>query len=162
MPTKVCGSCLQEKPIEDFWKRNSGRQKGQCRHDCKECSVKYTTEWARENKDRIAISSRKANLKRNFGITEEQYNVLLKQQNYRCAICDKHQDEFKKRLAVDHNHFTKEIRGLLCSYCNHNLVARHRDGSLLRKMADYVEQGTGLFVPKKKRPVKRKRKSEQC
>ena len=75
------------------------------------------------------------------------------------AICEKHQDDLKKRMAVDHNHITGEIRGLLCDYCNHRLVGRHRDGQLLRKIADYVDQGTGKYVPKKKRRTT-KRKSK--
>lgn len=83
---------------------------------------------------------------------------MLKEQDESCAICDRHKDEFKVNLAVDHNHVTGEIRGLLCSYCNHRSVGRHRDGSLLRKIADYLDKGTGLFVPKKKKPVKRRPK----
>lgn len=104
------------------------------------------------------LDKKEYNLKRKYGINLEKYNQLLKKQNNCCAICDKHKDEFKINLAVDHNHITGEIRGLLCSYCNRYVIGRHRDGNLLRKMAAYVEQGTGLYVPKKKRPVKRKPK----
>jgi hypothetical protein len=57
---------------------------------------------------------------------------------------------------VDHDHFSGEIRGLLCTYCNYRVVGKHRDGELLRRIADYVEQGTGWFVPKKKKTKKRK------
>lgn len=99
--------------------------------------------------------SRTSHLKRLYGITVEMYDSLLLKQDSRCAICGKHQDEFPKRLAVDHDHKTGEIRGLLCTYCNHRVVGRHTDGSLLRRIADYVDQGTGWFVPPK---PKRKRK----
>ena len=81
---------------------------------------------------------------------------MLDKQDHCCAICDKHKSEFNQNLAVDHNHVTGEIRGLLCTYCNHRVIGRHRDGNLLRKMADYVDQGTGWFVPKQKRPIKRR------
>lgn len=63
------------------------------------------------------------NLKRKFGIGTDEYNILLKNQSYVCAICSK--DETKKipsggvaKLAVDHCHKTNKIRGLLCGNCN--------------------------------------------
>lgn len=102
-------------------------------------------------------SARYYHLRQKYGITEEQYNRLLEKQKGCCAICDRHSSEFKTRLSVDHNHFTGELRGLLCNYCNRRVVGRHRDGDLLRRLADYVEQGTGWFIPKKRRPKKRKK-----
>jgi len=111
-----------------------------------------------EEKERRRESSRRSALRRKYGISLEQYNELFNQQKGKCAVCERDHTEFNTSLAVDHNHVTGEIRGLLCNYCNHRVVGRHRDAKLLRKLADYVEQGTGWFVPKKKRPVKRKRK----
>jgi hypothetical protein len=102
--------------------------------------------------------SRDRYLQRTYGITEDQYNALLKKQNNGCAVCLRDQSCFTTRLAVDHNHVTKEIRGLLCNYCNRRMVGRHRDAELLRRIADYVDQGTGWFVPTKKRKKKRKKK----
>lgn len=105
------------------------------------------------------MTKRDAYLRRTYGITEAQYNLLLSQQGGGCAVCSRPAESFNKKLAVDHDHVSKEIRGLLCGYCNHRLVGRHRDPVLLRKLADYVSQGTGWFVPKKKkRRKKRKRK----
>lgn len=46
---------------------------------------------------------------------------MLKNQNYRCSICNKHEEKFKYKLAVDHCHLTGEIRGLLCNNCNAGL-----------------------------------------
>lgn len=125
---------------------------------CKPCNVEEVRRWYKENPDKVAATHRKAALKKNYGITPEQWDEMFENQKGCCAICDRHQDMFKKRLAVDHNHETGEIRGLLCAYCNHRVVGRHRDGAKLRKIADYVDQGTGWYVPKKRRPVKRKHK----
>lgn len=75
-----------------------------------------------------------------------------------CALCHRGEEEFKTRLAVDHDHVSGVIRGLLCAYCNHRVIGRHRDGDLLRRMADYVERDTGWIVPPK--PKKRKKKIE--
>jgi hypothetical protein len=105
------------------------------------------------------INARGGHLKRTYGITLAQYDELLAKQDEKCAICLKHESEFNVKLAVDHDHISGEIRGLLCRYCNHRLVGRHRDADLLRRIADYIEKGTGLFVPpKKKRPRKTRRK----
>jgi hypothetical protein len=54
-----------------------------------------------------------------YGITSEQYDELLKLQDHRCAICRARPKT--KRLAVDHDHKTGAVLGLLCSRCNHDL-----------------------------------------
>lgn len=108
------------------------------------------------------LLSRESNLKRLYGITVEQYDNMLEGQNNACAVCKRHTSNFKTRLCVDHDHKSGEIRGLLCHYCNHRLVGRHRDPELLRTIADYISQGTGLFVPAqfktgRKKPRKKKK-----
>ncbi len=95
-------------------------------------------------------------LMRLYGITPEQYNELLERQSGGCAICAKSPDTEGQSLAVDHDHKSGEIRGLLCRYCNHRVVGRHTDADLLRRMADYLDIGTGWYVPPKK---KRRRKT---
>lgn len=98
-----------------------------------------------------ADKARQGHLIRNFGITLEQYNALLARQGEGCALCGKTPDAEGQSLAVDHDHKTGEIRGILCRYCNHRVIGRHRDADLLRRMAEYIELGkTGWFVPKKK------------
>lgn len=64
-------------------------------------------------------------LKRTYGISLERYNEILREQNDSCALCGKHKSHFKKSLAVDHNHKTKKIRGLVCFHCNFSLLRRH-------------------------------------
>ena len=50
------------------------------------------------------------------------YNRAFQIQGGKCALCDKHQSELKRALAVDHDHATGRFRGLLCSPCNSNAV----------------------------------------
>lgn len=108
------------------------------------------------------LKARESNLLRRYGITSEQYEELLEKQEGKCAICDRHESEFKTRLAVDHNHVTGEIRGLLCNYCNHRVVGRHRDPDLVLKLYTYLKNETGWFVPKnnsrKRKRSRRKKK----
>lgn len=103
-------------------------------------------------------TARERYLLKTYGITEDQYKELLKKQGDSCAVCLRGKETFPKNLAVDHNHVTGEIRGLLCAYCNHRLVGRHRNPDLLQRVVDYISQGTGWFVPKKQKKKRRKRK----
>ena len=94
-----------------------------------------------------------AGLSRFFGITVEHYNELLAAQNGTCALCDVTHDFDAKgkpqSLAVDHDHTTFEIRGLLCRH--HNMMLGHAKDNpdVLRKGADYLERDThtGWFAP---------------
>jgi hypothetical protein len=71
--------------------------------------------------------TRNYNLKRKYGISLVEYKRLLKRQKNKCAICKKDQKDEKKFFAVDHNHKTGMIRGILCSYCNSKVLKYLRD-----------------------------------
>ena len=68
---------------------------------------------------------------------EAERQKLLDAQNGCCAICLKPESYFKRRLAVDHNHKTGKVRGLLCFRCNKFLVGRHTIESM-KKIYDYL------------------------
>src|SRR5258708_6798851 len=86
---------------------------------CKDAHALENRTWLRKNKDKLVIYNRRKNLKQ-YGLTLESYDVLLKRQKSVCAICKK-TCATGKRLAVDHNHTTGVIRGLLCYRCNVHL-----------------------------------------
>jgi len=102
--------------------------------------------WAESDPEKAYKSRRNTHLKRKFKITLDQYEAILISQNNCCAVCHKDRSEFDRAFAVDHNHNTNEIRGLLCFYCNFKLVANQTDGSLYRRVADYIDSGTGIFI----------------
>jgi Recombination endonuclease VII len=54
-----------------------------------------------------------------------QRELLSKKQSAKCGICGKPESSFKMKLAVDHNHKTGQVRGLLCYRCNKFIVGRH-------------------------------------
>jgi hypothetical protein len=56
---------------------------------------------------------RNENLKKRYGITEEEYDKLKEKQRHKCKICSRYED-----LYVDHDHDAGHIRGLLCHKCN--------------------------------------------
>lgn len=73
-----------------------------------------------------------------YGLTTEGYAALLAAQGGRCAIC--WGVPRTKRLAVDHDHTSGAVRGLLCSRCNHDLLgAAHDDVEILRRAVAYLE-----------------------
>jgi hypothetical protein len=53
-------------------------------------------------------------------MTVEEYDILLESQNFVCAICGGVNPN-NKRLCVDHNHETGQVRGLLCDCCNRGI-----------------------------------------
>ena len=82
-------------------------------------------------------------LKTKYGITEEDYNNLLEQQNGLCAICKQPPDAGSKgrtwRLHVDHDHRTNEVRGLLCDNCNRGIGLFQESVSNLEAATDYLK-----------------------
>lgn len=89
-------------------------------------------------------SRRNTRLKREYGITLEDYNKMLEDQNGVCSICKKsetsiHEKTNKLRnLAVDHCHETGKVRGLLCSKCNRGLGYFKDNVMNLIKAAKYL------------------------
>jgi hypothetical protein len=76
-----------------------------------------------------------------FNITLEEYNELLKKQNYKCAICNGYEISYRNEvLSVDHNHNTGEIRGLLCNTCNRALGLFKDNENLLKNAIKYLKQ----------------------
>lgn len=77
-----------------------------------------------------------------YGMMSEQYAAKLGEQGGVCAIC--WQPPVTKRLAVDHDHRTGQVRGLLCSRCNHDLLgAAHDSLAILRRAVTYLEHYAG-------------------
>lgn len=99
----------------------------------------YKKEYHKKRKDIHKEICRKNDLKRKFGITIDDYNLMLEKQNHCCLICGRHRNIFSKDFAVDHNHITGEVRGLLCSKCNQGLGKFNDDTELLHKAIKYLD-----------------------
>jgi CxxC motif-containing protein len=79
--------------------------------------INTNREWKKRNREKAAQTSRNCSLKRRFGITLQDYERLNGAQAGVCAICcERCPTGFN--LAVDHDHKTKRVRGLLCARCN--------------------------------------------
>lgn len=79
---------------------------------------------------------------RKYGLTLNDYDAMLKAQGGGCAGCK--QKPRGRRLAVDHDHATGHVRGLLCTRCNHT-AGRYKDSSEeLRGLLRYLEKHSQL------------------
>jgi hypothetical protein len=97
-------------------------------------------DYYENNRDKIAKQHHGYMIKRKYGITVYEYNELFEKQCGCCAICGIHQEDLKRALAVDHNHTTKEVRGLLCPKCNAILGYANDSINILISATDYLFQ----------------------
>lgn len=99
---------------------------------------------------------RESSLKKKFGITLNEYNAILEEQGGVCAVCQE-KCATGNNLAVDHDHVTGKIRGLLCFACNTSLGKFGDRVRVLNRAAWYVGKNRRSnieyqFTPKKFAP----------
>lgn len=93
------------------------------------------------------MGSRNRSLKRNYGITEDQYNEMLAAQGGGCGICGQQETQNcgwtgkKRNLCVDHAHDgTRRVRGILCSSCNTGLGKFKENEELFRRAMEWIKK----------------------
>lgn len=153
MTMKICTKCKLEKPGTKEFFYTHPRGKGGLAAICKECGKQNAKAWDAKNGERVK-SNRKGWYAKNkqgvltynrqrrlakLGITEQDYNRMFEAQVGLCAIC---QLPSEQRLAIDHDHVTGIVRGLLCSPCNVALGYFRDRPELLRAAATYLELKT--------------------
>lgn len=147
--TKYCSSCKLDLDTSQF---NKASRRDGFQTYCRSCHN-------RMQRDRYAIdpkakvlrqlragrrkqldpeAQRRAELKRLYGITLEDYVEMFKNQNGVCAICFK-ECKTKKSLSVDHNHESGKVRGLLCNACNRAIGMLGDSSETLRRAAEYLD-----------------------
>jgi len=78
-------------------------------------------------------------LKAIYGISIEQFDLMLDLQKGVCAIC-KQPESRSQRLSVDHDHETGEVRGLLCFACNAGIGFLQDSSDVLNKAKKYLKK----------------------
>lgn len=96
--------------------------------------------WRDANRDRHNAAMSAGQLRRKFGITQQQYDAILADQDGLCAICHLACVTGRK-LAVDHCHSTGKIRGLLCHNCNIGIGKLKEELSILDRAKTYIASG---------------------
>ena len=177
METKLCFSCVQYKPTSCFHKAK--KEKDGFQYNCIDCSKKYHAKryveqkdklqvqlkkykeenkeklevasllWKKNNPDKVKQYQRTSNLRKNFGLSMDEYEQMLAKQNNLCAICEKpetfihHQTKETARLAVDHCHKTNKVRKLLCKSCNTALGLFKDDIGVMENAVKYLKDHNG-------------------
>lgn len=87
-----------------------------------------------------SVAAHSSRVKGVYGISEDEYLAMLAIQGGRCFICQR--VPRSKRLAVDHDHETGEVRGLLCADsergCNHAILGNIKDVAMARRILLYL------------------------
>ena len=101
-------------------------------------------EWSKVWEKAHYKERRNQRIKRVYGIDETIYDNLFKVQAGVCAICKqaehrKHRAGKVVKLAIDHCHKTKKVRGLLCSRCNNGIGAFEDDINLFTMAIEYLK-----------------------
>lgn len=132
---KNCTKCGELKDTQHFYK--DSRAKSGFQSMCKSCFSLY------QKTDAGKESTRKAHLKMSYNLTLEDYDRMYEEQGGCCAICGTHASAAVlgsgSRLAVDHNHETGEVRGLLCAHCNTALGKMKDSVSVLQSAINYLQ-----------------------
>lgn len=110
----------------------------------REAFLKWSRNRYRNNQD----AYRDSFLKTKFGISLKDYKSLLTAQHKVCAICQgsETQKQYGKviKLAVDHCHQTKKVRGLLCGACNKGLGYFRDNPERLQNAITYLSKPLGV------------------
>lgn len=130
-----CAKCETLKSKDDFYE--DGRTYSGYSPYCKSCNSLSCKQY-RSKTTRKEMRNRQ--LQADYGLTLEQYHMILTLQNNACAICGK-TDEYRA-LCVDHDHKTGKVRGILCSSCNRALGYFHDRVDVLKKAMAYIEKNT--------------------
>lgn len=152
-----CTRCDEYKPADKFAK-DSRKISGLTSH-CKACrnearkahyyanhehSIARAKTYKANNVEKVRVSGRNTKLKKAYGITHEDYLVMLKQQDHGCACCGrKDSEEPKNVLNIDHNHHTGKLRELLCFRCNTTIGLTDENEDRLLAIINYLRKHNG-------------------
>lgn len=144
------------------------------RKRCKECVAEGITTYRkivpnsggrcathhRLRKKELREKRHSGHIEKMYGLTSNEYQQVYEYQGRKCAICRRATGK-TKRLSVDHDHNTGEVRMLLCTRCNKMLGHLRDDPEAFERAADCLRNhpvelalGSPRFVPVGGAPVK--------
>ena len=142
---KQCYTCKEVKPLDAY--TMSRDNKDGLRGSCRPCRSRQSNEYQKKHVDATREHKRKYNLKSKFGLDAEWYYETLEKQGGCCDICGDKQNTTRitertpdPRFAVDHNHDTGKVRGLLCCRCNRTLGLFEDNTDSIERAIDYLER----------------------
>ena len=140
---KICCVCNVRKPFDLFFNfKNKSDGKS---YRCKECDNFAKKTWSKNNPEKAYSAMRQNNLKTKYKVDLNWYENQFKEQDFKCAICETTENTVvgsKNALnfAVDHDHETGKVRGLLCNQCNRALGMFKDSQDILKKAVSYLKK----------------------
>ena len=144
-----CTTCNEWQAPECFYKNNN--TKCGISSICKSCErskklAERLLNPERYNSVKVKSAAKRklyrknAALKKMYGITLDQYNILLETQGGKCATCGCDRSDKGRDLCVDHNHKTGKVRGLLCGNCNRGIGYFKEDIQRMESAIAYLKR----------------------
>lgn len=145
---KACKKCGEEKLAAEFSTRASAKDGLQSW--CRACTSaanrahakanpdraqKRREKWRAENPDHWGDAGRWSHIMRAYGLTKDEYETMLRDQDGNCASCG---DLFTETPHVDHSHATKKVRALLCRACNVSFGLLQEDPTRIERLVAYA------------------------
>ena len=109
---------------------------------CAKSKCEQRRRYRQANPEGSKIRNRIISL-RVYGLTLEDYDVLLETQGGLCAVC-RRKCSVHEHLSVDHCHKTNIVRGLLCFMCNTALGKLEDDIERIEAAIEYLERAKRL------------------
>ncbi len=140
--------------VNGYWPDNRIRFKNKDKSDCRYDNLtlfngiggdrETNAIYMRDHRRAHPELWRNTHLMRNFGISLAEYAEKAAEQDNKCAICNQPETQMRggkvKALAVDHNHTTGAVRGLLCVDCNQAIGKMKEDRNILLAAVKYLDK----------------------
>lgn len=145
LSSKRCSCCGEVKPTTEFTRQKNRYGKWVFHSWCRECNKKRYKKYRKDNPEKCKRAYSNSKLKKKYGLTPEDLERMLRDQDNKCAICGKElflhgaSVDNSKIARVDHNHETGEIRGLLCNDCNRGIGLLKDNPLFLANAIKYLE-----------------------
>lgn len=146
---RKCKKCSEEKPLELF-RKNKSCAEGRT-YECLVCTREYKRNLEASNKEhfkkykkkyRTQGSRRAECIKKDYGISYDEYVDIYNRDLGKCRICSKtlaiEKTENLETASIDHCHKSGRIRGILCGKCNIGIGMFDENLDLLLKARDYL------------------------
>jgi hypothetical protein len=132
-------------PYKDPERQRKFYQKPDVADRHRECGRERHAKLSPREKLRKSDLMREGNLRREYGLSVKEYDRRFFEQGGICAVCCRPETTRSlngrvRRLAVDHDHRTGAIRGLLCGMCNRTLGYFDENRSVFLAMVDYLDK----------------------
>lgn len=128
-----CSKCNLDKPNKEYFKRLNDRRVRKYFSSCKDCEKKRVNKWQSTSEKRLEYK-----LRHLYNLELKEYYKIYLEQEGKCKICGILESNCTKRLAVDHDHNTNIVRGLLCEKCNQGIGMFKDNINLLKNAIEYL------------------------